>query len=139
GIESHAISINGISPEYPAVKIVGRPGVVVGLVDIAVFAPGIALVPDQCARQPRPVVEVVDRSAFCPRGRGQSHGAKVSEHVTLAAQAFGMLEGLEDSSAQLFRAMTGQVSQYMGGDDGADRTAGADRDRPLAEVNLFPH
>ena len=136
-IEPHAVAIDGISPENPAEKIVGRPGVVVGLVDVAVFAPGIALVPDQRAGQSGPVVQVVDGSAFCPRGRGESHGAQVSEHVTLAAQPLGMLERLQDSFAQLFGSILGQVAEHVGGDDRADRTAG--RDGALIGVMVFPH
>src|SRR6266536_4161286 len=64
GIESHAISVNGISAEDLLEKIVGRAGVVVGFVDVTVFGLGIAFVANQGAGQARPMVEVVDGAAL---------------------------------------------------------------------------
>ena len=81
--------------------------------------------------------EIVDGPAPGSSGRRQSDGAQVSEHVTLAAQTFGMLERLKHAFAQVAWAVLGQVAQHVGRDDGADRAG--DTNMPSMGKNRFPH
>jgi hypothetical protein len=137
GIEPHAIAIDGISFEDLVEKVVGRAGKVVSLVDVTIFAPGVAFAANPLAGQSGAMGEIVDGPAPGSSGCGQSHGAQVSKHVTMAAQTFGMLERLQRALAQLLRAVPGQVAQHVGRDDGADRAA--DMPPMVKNMNIFPH
>ena len=137
GIEPHAIAIDGISLENLFVKVVGRAGEVVSFVDVTILFPGVAFAADPLAGQSGAVGEIVDGPAPGSSGCGQSHGAQVSEHIPLAAQALRMLERLEHAFAQVIRAVLGQMTQYVGWDDCADRAA--DANQPLMGENTFPH
>ena len=104
---------------------------------MTILAPGVAFTADPLAGQPGAVGEIVYGPAPGSSGCGQSHGTQPSQHVTLAAQTFGMLERLKRALAQLLRAVLGQVSQHVGWDDGADRAA--DMNMPSMGKNIFPH